>query len=111
MEKLTYKSPDPFDFDRDNICAAWKTLRQRFSLSMKATESAAKANDVKVAILLTVLGERGVDIYNNFTSAEASGMEWEADYVLTENKDNYGLVIGKLDDHCNKRDPVVALWA
>jgi hypothetical protein len=67
MEALQYKPPEAFDFDSANVSAAWKKWRQRFDLFIKASGNSEKAGDIKVAILLTVLGERGVDIYNNFT--------------------------------------------
>ena len=58
-----------------------------------------------------MLGERGVDIYKSFTFAEASGVDGEADYVPAEKEEDYDLVMGKFDDHCNKWDPVMALRA
>ena len=105
------KPPEAFDFDRPNISAAWKTWKQRFLLFMKATESAAKPQDVKVAILLTVLGERGVDIYNNFDFAQARGAAGQDGYVPAEDEENYDTVLHKFDEYCNKRDPIMSLRA
>ena len=74
---------------------------------MKATESAAKPQDVKVAILLTVLGERGVDIYNNFNFAQAQGTSGQDGYVSAEDKENYDTVLHMFDEYCNKE---TQLW-
>ena len=107
MEALQYRPPDPFDFDGVNVSAAWRKWRQRFELFLKASGNSTKAADVKVAILLTILGERGVDTYNNFTfRAESAAGQNDG-----ENRDDIGVVLLKFEEFCNRRDPIMALRA
>ena len=105
MEALQYKPPEPFDFDSPNVSAAWKKWRQRFDLFLLASGNSTKTANIKVAILLTILGERGVDIYNNLTFKPATS----ADANDAEDKDDIATVLTKFEEFCNKRDPVMAL--
>ena len=105
MEALQYKPPEPFDFDSPNVSAAWKKWRQRFDLFLLASGNSTKTANIKVAILLTILGERGVDIYNNLTFKPATA----ADANDAEDKDDIATVLTKFEEFCNKRDPVMAL--
>ena len=107
MEALQYRPPEPFDFDGVIVSAAWRKWRQRFELFLKASGNPTKAADVKVAILLTILGERGVDTYNNFTlRAESAAGQNDG-----ENRDDIGVVLLKFKEFCNRRDPIMALRA
>ena len=105
MAALQYKPPEQFDFEGANISSTWRKWHQRFQLFLKASGNSTKAADVKVAILLTILGERGVDIYNNFTFRGPS-----ADGANdAEDRNNIDTVLQKFEEFCNKRDPVMAL--
>ena len=86
----------------------WK---QRFDLFLKATSCDGKGGDVKVAILLTTLEGRGLDIYNNMHFAPAQGEVGQPNFVAAESNVNYETVIRNFDEYCNKRDPVMALRA
>lgn len=49
-----------------NLSENWRKFKQRFELYLTATGAAEKADKVKSSILLTVIGEDCLDIYNNF---------------------------------------------
>ena len=54
-----------------DIASNWKKWRQSFELYMIASGGAAKEEKIKVALLLHVLGEEALEIYNSFDMTEA----------------------------------------
>lgn len=50
-----------------SISENWKRFKQRFNLYIEATDYGAKADKVKTSLLLHVIGDEAIDIYNNFT--------------------------------------------
>ncbi len=73
-----------------NLSAAWNEFMQRFRLYITATGAENKASKVKASLLLTVLGEKGLDIYNTFKLEE--GHEY-----------NFEEIIDKFQEYCKPR--------
>ncbi|KAG1651802.1 hypothetical protein GQR58_026737 [Nymphon striatum] len=89
-----FRPPDQMNFD-GNIAENWRKWSQRFKLYLVASGAYDKPEEVQVAILLTSIGENGIEIYNNFKfDNEAS-------------KNNLKVIIEKFDDYCNPRKNTV----
>ena len=52
---------------KGNISENWKKFVQRFDLYMEATEKTKKSDKTKVSILLHIMGEEAIEVYNTFT--------------------------------------------
>ena len=50
-----------------NLVENWKRWKQDFTLYPTATEYTRKPNQVKSSLLVHCIGEKGREIYNNFT--------------------------------------------
>ena len=57
--------PEPLELD-GNLAANWKSFSQSFDIYLKATDLVSKDDNRKIAILLNVIGQEGVKIYNTF---------------------------------------------
>lgn len=53
-----------------NVANNWKKFKQQFEFYMVATEKGKKSDEIKCALLLTLMGEAALDVYNTFTFAE-----------------------------------------
>ena len=82
MESL--QAPWPMEFTKQNIGEQWKRFKQRFEIYKLASGAAEKAQDLQVSLLLHVMGEDALDIFNSFTFAN------------DDEKKNYDVVIEKL---------------
>ena len=72
-----------------NLVDNWRLWKQRFNLLMTATESDAKADKVKIAMLLASIGPDALEKYNHFTFDEAAG----------EDSKRYVQVMQKFENH------------
>lgn len=81
-----------------NLEVNWKTWYQRFTNYMLATEKSSKNNEAKIAILLTLIGDDGVNIYNTFKKVSISNDKGEADYDK---------VIQMFTQHCTGKKNIV----
>lgn len=54
----------------NNPAEKWIKFKQRFELFLKASGKGKEAEDVKIAILLTTIGDEGIEIYNTFQFKE-----------------------------------------
>ena len=61
-----FNSPQVLNFRR-NISEHWKLWKQELMLYITATEKTKKSDEVKSSILLTCIGPRGREVYNNNT--------------------------------------------
>ena len=86
----TFKPPQELNFD-SNTAENWRLFKQELQLFIVATERERKSGAVKISILLTTIGRKGREIYNNF--------EWADDAEKT----NFDIVIGKFEEYCNPR--------
>lgn len=87
------KQPDPFKFS-GNLGERWRQWSQMLDLYIAATRPTANA-DQKGAILLSCIGEAGLEIYNSF------------DFEAGESKLDYTLVKAKFGNYCVPRKNVV----
>lgn len=73
-----------------NLCQHWKKFKQRFELFCTAAGYDGKTEKVKTSLLLHIIGEEGLDLYNTFTF---------------EGTDNQRIVpvMAKFDEHFNPR--------
>lgn len=55
-----------------NVAENWKKFKQRFLLYLEALGSDKMSEKRKVAILLTVIGDESVEVYNTFTFEDAN---------------------------------------
>jgi hypothetical protein len=85
-----FRPPQELNFD-SNTAENWRLFKQEIQLFIIATERERKSGTIKTSILLTTIGRKGREIYNNFVFAE------EAD------KNNYEVVLQKFEDFCNPR--------
>jgi hypothetical protein len=65
MDSTQFKPPGTLSF-HGNISENWRRWKQKLDVYMLATESAKKDDEIKVAILLHCIGDKGVEIYNTF---------------------------------------------
>ena len=63
-----FKPPDHLNYDTpQELPTAWEKWKRDFTIFMEATESNAKADAVKVSMLLNLIGAKGVELYDTFT--------------------------------------------
>jgi len=65
---LTLSPPAPLDLS-GNIAENWKRFSQRFQLYLTATGASTNDDKQKTSLLLHVIGEDALDIYNSWTWA------------------------------------------
>ena len=87
---LKFRSPDSISLS-GNLADNWRLWKQRFNLFMTATESDAKVDNIKIAMLLASIGPDALERYNHFTFDEAAG----------EDSKSYVQVMQKFEDHFN----------
>lgn len=102
-----FKPPEELVFDDGSLAEKWTKWRQRFELYLLAIDATAKPDKVKVAMLLTSIGEAGMEVYNNFEWIQAHGEG--ANAVAGEDKENLETVLAKFQNYCKRRDPQMML--
>lgn len=65
----------------------WTFFKQKFELYLKATDLIKKSSETKSSILLSIIGDDALKIYNN--------LKFEED----KNKMDYEIIMQKFDDH------------
>ena len=88
----TFKQPKNLVLS-GNVCENWRRFRQNFEIFMKATQKDKLADDVKMAILLNIMGEEAVEVYNGFN--------------LKEEEKKYDHVIATFEKYCIPKKNVV----
>ena len=63
-----------------NVAENWKKFKQRFDVYMTASGAGEKEDKQKACILLHVIGEEALQVYNTFQFGE--GQEFELDTIL-----------------------------
>lgn len=66
--------PSPLNVN-GNMALNWKIFRQQYEIYIKASEKSTKAKEIRAAILLNLLGEDGLAMYNSFTIADEKDVE------------------------------------
>ncbi|XP_031328603.1 uncharacterized protein LOC116159695 [Photinus pyralis] len=69
MESI-FKPPEPLHLD-GNISDNWRKFEQQFQIFIEATELDQKSEAKQLAVLLNLVGNDGLDLYNSFTLTEA----------------------------------------
>ena len=87
---LEFRPPDNISLS-GNLAENWHLWKQRFNLFLTRTESDAKVDYVKIAMLLASIGPDVLERYNHFTFDEAAG----------EDSKSYVQVMQTFEDHFN----------
>lgn len=62
----TFKPPEQLELS-GNIADNWRRFKRRFDIYMDARSSVNKGDRTKTSILLYVIGESALELYNTFT--------------------------------------------
>ena len=92
MENIS--TPKPMDFS-GNMAENWKKFSERFQLYLQASGANAKSDKTRIALLLHIMGEEAIDIFNSFT--------WEN----AGDKDKYKNVLEKFEKYFTPKKNVV----
>lgn len=82
------KPPEELRFKGD-VASNWKLWKQKFNLYLLASGKSEKKDDVKIAVLLSLLGDEGIQIYNTFEYSEG------------EDNTKLTTILAKFDTYCN----------
>lgn len=100
------KIPSPLNLN-GNLAENFRKFKQNFLIYLKASGLDKKSEDVKVAILLNVIGEDSVELYNTFNLSEDSANEFKdvlkAFEEYTSPKKN--IVIERFNFNSRSQDP------
>lgn len=69
-----FKPPTPL-FEKNNPADNWGLWKQKFKIYLTASGKQSATEEVKIANLLSCIGDEGIDIYNTFTEDEKSTIE------------------------------------
>ena len=81
------KPPGPLKLT-GNVDASWRTFKQHFQLYIEAVRVAQRAEERKIAMLLTVAGPEAIEVFNTFV------------FARPEDKGKFDEVVKKFDEHC-----------
>ena len=98
MAESGLTQPPSMDFS-GNISANWKRFKQRFELYLEATDKASKSDKLKTSLLLHIIGEEGISVYNTFQFTAAQEGQPDPKTVLKT-------VLGKFDDYFDPKKNV-----
>ncbi|XP_046602858.1 uncharacterized protein LOC124296676 [Neodiprion virginianus] len=73
-----------------NVAQNWKIFIQQFEIYLIAAKKEAKADKIKISLLLNFVSEEAVGAYNTFTIAE-------------ENRDKYALILQAFENYCKPK--------
>ncbi|XP_059049470.1 uncharacterized protein K02A2.6-like [Achroia grisella] len=68
---------------------SWKIFQQKLEIFLLASGNDSKSGKIKTAILLSLIGDRGLRLYNTFVY----------DASKNENKDDFELILSKFEEH------------
>lgn len=69
---MEYKPPPPFDI---NDSSNWEKWKQKYNIFMKASGNTSKDEETKIALLLHIIGDSGIDIYNTFPKEKTEKLD------------------------------------
>ncbi|GBN61323.1 Transposon Ty3-G Gag-Pol polyprotein [Araneus ventricosus] len=90
-----FRPPAPLKFSIGNVKEKWRKWRQELENYLLATEKDERADKIKIAILLNLLGSEGLEIFNTFK------------FEPPESQKNYSQVLKKFEEYCSPRQNVV----
>ena len=71
-----FNPPSELSFDTDgNLSATWKKWKEHFNFYITATEAEGKTDKIKTSMLLTLIGEKGRELYESFDLVEDEKMK------------------------------------
>lgn len=85
--------PPPISFTDGNVSETWSRFKQRLEFYFQALAVAATSHRKRIGILMTALGDSGLDIFNSFTDIDTDS--------------TYDDVIEAFDNYCNPRKNTV----
>ncbi|KAK9730633.1 hypothetical protein QE152_g14380 [Popillia japonica] len=74
---------------KGNVAENWALFKQKLENFLIASGKANKPDEVKIAVLLNIIGDQGLSIYNTF------------EYGTEEDRTKYETVLDKFEKHCN----------
>ncbi|KAK4874704.1 hypothetical protein RN001_014064 [Aquatica leii] len=77
-----------------NLSENWRKFKQNFEIYLKASDKCGKDDKAKIAILLNIIGEESVGIYNTFTLSETERVSFQS-------------VLKAFEDHCSPNKNIV----
>ncbi|XP_071057612.1 uncharacterized protein [Onthophagus taurus] len=102
------KEVQELKFNR-NLSKNFKKFKQNLEIDMLATGKYKKEDEVKVAILLNIIGEEAVNIYNTFNLSDEDRKKYEKQEEM-ESFDNFVTELKKLAVSCefgDQRDSLI----
>lgn len=78
-----------------NVSENWRKWHQKFQIYMKASGSNKQSQDTQVCILLNLIGDEALEVYNTFK------------FDAEEDKDNLNIVLDKFKKYCEPRKNLV----
>ena len=84
-----FPPPEPLQLQQGHTAQKWRKFKQKWNNYEIATGVAKKDKSIRVATLLTVIGEEAVNVYNTLT--------WD------EEGDELKIVLEKFESFCNPR--------
>jgi len=76
-----------------NLNENWHKIRQSFFRHIFKSDNIIKSDEVKIAILLNIVGKDGIELYNKFN--------------LQETEKDLAKVLQYFEEHCNPKKHVV----
>jgi len=93
---FNFKSPKEMDFT-GNVEQNWKNWKQKLSFLLLATGKSKETDEAKIAILLTLIGDDGLNVYNTF----------EQKKINNGDKPVFSKVMEAFDNYCNGKNNVI----
>ena len=88
MEKLPALKPLKLE---GNLAENWRRWKQRYELFMTATEASKKSGKIQSSMLLHLIGEDALEVFNTF------------EFASEEDKEKPTEILKKFDEYCNPK--------
>ncbi len=88
MEKLPALKPLKLE---GNLAENWRRWKQRYELFMTATEASKKSGKIQSSMLLHLIGEDALEVFNTF------------EFASEEDKEKPAEILKKFDEYCNPK--------
>lgn len=89
----TFKCPPPLKFE-GNMGENFRKFKQMFEIFMMASGKQKESDEVKIAIFLNMIGEEGLDVFNNFKMSD-------------EDKKKFNKVIDQFESYMNPKKNIL----
>ena len=87
-----------------NVSENWRKFRQKFEIYLQATGTVEKDDKRKTSVLLHVIGEEAVEVYNTFTWDVMRG---DPPALVQDQNMKLNIVLQKFEDYCLPRKNLV----